>query len=191
MTRDEFLRLARVHPVAAAIKAEKDWSPALESRACLLFALQGDAFALAPLVEQAHARGKRMVAHLDLLAGIGKDRAGLAYLRQIGFDAVITSRPVLVSAARAEGLLTIQPLLLTEESAVVSCVRQIAQAQPDLIEVLPGIIFPAFARTVRALVPGPFIAGGFIRTPQEVAQLLATGCVLVSSSARQLWQAAA
>jgi glycerol uptake operon antiterminator len=191
MTREEFLRLARVHPVAAAIKAEEDWSPALESRACLLFAQHGDAFALEPLVEQAHARGKGVVAHLDLLAGIGKDRAGLAYLRQIGLDAVITSCASLVSAARAEGLLTIQPLLLTEESALASCIRQIVQAQPDLIEVLPGIIFPDFARTLRALLPGPFIAGGFIRTPQEVARLLATGCVLISSSARQLWQAAA
>ncbi|WP_052890706.1 glycerol-3-phosphate responsive antiterminator [Thermogemmatispora carboxidivorans] len=191
MTREEFLRLARVHPVAAAIKAEEDWTPALESRACLLFARHGDAFALEPLVEQAHARGKGVVAHLDLLAGIGKDRAGLAYLRHIGLDAVITSRPSLVGIARAEGLLTIQPLLLTEELALTSCIHQIAQAQPDLIEVLPGIIFPDFARTVRALLPGPFIAGGFIRTPQEVARLLATGCVLISSSARQLWQAAA
>ncbi|WP_376794109.1 glycerol-3-phosphate responsive antiterminator [Thermogemmatispora sp.] len=190
MTREEFLRLARVYPVAAAIKAEEDWSPALESRASLLFAQQGDAFALEPLVEQAHARGKGVVAHLDLLAGIGKDRAGLAYLRQIGLDAVITRRPSLVVAARAEGLLTIQPLHLTEEPALASSIRQIVQAQPDLIEVLPGIIFPDFARTVRSLLPGPFIASGFIRTPQEVAHLLATGCVLISSSARQLWQAA-
>ena len=65
---------------------------ALASDALLLFVLKGDAFQLAPFITQAHQRGKGVVVHVDLVSGIGKDRAGIQHLRQIGVDAIITSR---------------------------------------------------------------------------------------------------
>ena len=101
MIKQEFLRLARLYPVAAAIKSSEDMQVALDSDALLLFVLKGDAFQLAPLVNQAHQRRKVMVVHVDLVNGIGKDRAGIQYLHQIGVDAIITSRSLLVSAGRA------------------------------------------------------------------------------------------
>jgi glycerol uptake operon antiterminator len=188
MTRQEFLRLARRYPVAAAIKTVADWEPALAADTLLLFVLKGDAFELEPLVERAHALGKSVVVHIDLIDGAGKDRAGMQYLRQIGIDAVITSRSQLVSSGKAEGLITIQRLLLTDDVALESGVRTIARSQPDLVEVLPGIVFPEVATTLRQLLPGPFIAGGFIRTPGDVERVLAAGCALVSSSAQELWR---
>ena len=104
MIKQEFLRLARQFPVAAAMKSNEDMQVALESDALLLFLLKGDAFQLAPFVLEAHQRGKGVVVHVDLVSGIGKDRAGIQYLHQIGIDAIITSRSQLVSAGRAEGL---------------------------------------------------------------------------------------
>ena len=58
MTKQEFLRLAHLYPVAAAIKSSEDMQVALDSQALLLFILRGDAFQLAPFVAQAHKRGK-------------------------------------------------------------------------------------------------------------------------------------
>ncbi|HAT44440.1 MAG TPA: transcriptional regulator, partial [Ktedonobacter sp.] len=98
MIKQEFLRLARQFPVAAAMKSDEDMQVALESDALLLFLLKGDAFQLAPFIAQAHQRGKGVVVHVDLVSGIGKDRAGIQYLRQMGVDAIITSRSQLVSA---------------------------------------------------------------------------------------------
>jgi glycerol uptake operon antiterminator len=187
MIKQEFLRLARLYPVAAAIKSSEDMQVALNSDALLLFVLKGDAFQLAPLVNQAHQRKKVMVVHVDLVNGIGKDRAGIQYLRQVGVDAIITSRSQLVSAARAEGLTTIQRLLLLDDSALESGVRTIARAAPDIVEILPGIIFPEVAPTIQQLLPGPFIAGGFIRTATDVARVQAAGAILSSSSTYQLW----
>ena len=190
MTRQEFLRLARRYPVAAAVKSNEDMQTALESDALLLFMLKGDAFQIAPLVAQAHKQGKGIVVHIDLVGGIGKDRAGIQYLHQIGVDAVITSRSQLVAAGRAEGLVMIQRLLLVDDSALETGVRTIARAAPDFIEVLPGIVFPEVAAILQQLLPGPFIAGGFIRDTDEVARIQAAGAVLSSSSTYELWYSA-
>ena len=187
MTRQEFLRLAMRYPVAAAVKSNEDMQTALESDALLLFMLKGDAFQIEPSVAQAHKKGKGIVVHIDLVGGIGKDRAGIQYLHQIGVDAVITSRSQLVAAGRAEGLIMIQRLLLVDDSALETGVRTIARAAPDFIEVLPGIIFPEMAAILQQLLPGPFIAGGFIRDSAEVARIQAAGAVLSSSSTYRLW----
>jgi len=188
MIKQEFLRLAHQYPVAAAMKSDGDMQVALESDALLLFLLKGDAFQMAPFVIQAHQRGKGDVVHVDLESGDGKDSAGIQYLRQMGVDAIITSRSQLVSAARAEGLTTIQRLLLLDDSALDTGVRTIARAAPDIVEILPGIIFPEIAQTLQRLLSGPFIAGGFIRTAADVARVQAAGCILSSSSTYSLWQ---
>jgi glycerol uptake operon antiterminator len=188
MIKQEFLRLASQFPVAAAMKSNDDMQVALESDAVLLFLLKGDAFQLAPFVTQAHQRRKGVVVHVDLVSGIGKDRAGIQYLRQMGVDAIITSRSQLVSAGRAEGLTTIQRLLLLDDSALDTGVRTIARAAPDIVEILPGIIFPDVAQTLQRLLPGPFIAGGFIRTAADVARIQAAGGILSSSSTYELWR---
>ena len=190
MIKQEFLRLARQYPVAAAMKSNEDMQVALESDALLLFLLKGDAFQLAPFVLEAHQRGKGVVVHVDLVSGIGKDRAGIQYLHQIGIDAIITSRSQLVSAGRAEGLTTVQRLLLVDDSALDTGVRTIARAAPDIVEILPGIIFPEVASTLQRLLPGPFIAGGFIRSAAEVARVQAAGGILSSSSTYTLWHRA-
>ncbi len=190
MTKQEFLQLALRYPVAAAIKTPEDMRVALASRALLLFILKGDGFELASFVAQAHRVGKGVVVHLDLVSGVGKDRAGIQYLHQIGVDAIITSRSQLVSAGKAVGLVTIQRLLLADDSALDTGVRTIARAAPDIVEVLPGIIFPEVAPILQQLLAGPFIAGGFIRTAGDVARIRAAGCILCSSSTYDLWHSA-
>jgi len=119
---------------------------------------------------------------------VGKDRAGIQYLRQIGIDAIITSRSQLVSAGRAEGLVTIQRLLVADDSALETGIRTIARAAPDIVEVLPGIIFPEIATTLKQQLTGPFVAGGFIRTAADVARVRAAGAILSSSSTYTLWR---
>jgi glycerol uptake operon antiterminator len=190
MVKQSFMRLAHAFPVAAAIKSAEDWDVALDAAAPLLFVLHGDALHLAPQVNLAHQRGKAVVVHLDLMDGIGKDRAGIHFLRQMNIDGIITSRSQLVASGKAEGLITIQRLLLTDDVALDTAVRTIARALPDMVEVLPGVVFPEIAPVLTRLLPGPFIAGGFIRTAEDVARVRAAGGMLSSSSTYELWRQA-
>lgn len=188
MIKQEFLRLARLYPIAAAIKSPEDMEVALSSKCMLLFILKGDAFELAPFIGQAHQRGKGVVVHIDLVSGIGKDRPGIQYLRQIGVDAIITSRSPLIAAGRAEGLTTIQRLLVVDDVALETGLKTIARALPDIVEILPGIIFPQIADRIQQTLTGPFIAGGFVRTTDDVMHLQDAGVILCSSSTYDLWQ---
>jgi glycerol uptake operon antiterminator len=190
MLKQDFLHLVQKYPVAAAIKSPTYRERALSSEALLLFLLKGDAFSIADFVARAHERGKGVAVHIDLMSGIGKDRAGIQYLHQQGIDAIITSRSHLVAAGRAEGLITIQRLLLLDHSALETGVKTIARAQPDLVEVLPGIIFPDVAQQLHHHLPGPFIAGGFIRTFADVQRSHMAGAILCSSSTPELWNRA-
>jgi glycerol uptake operon antiterminator len=187
MNKQEFLRLAHQHPVAAALKSDDDVRIAFDADAPLLFMLKGDAFQLAATVNEAHRLGKRFVVHVDLVSGVGKDRAGIQYLHSIGVDAIITSRSQLISAGKAEGMITIQRLLLLDDSALETGIRTISRAAPDFVEVLPGIIFPDVAVTIQHLLVGPFIAGGFIRTHADVERVRRAGAILSSSSTHELW----
>ena len=187
MQKRDFLLLAQQYPVAAAIKSQEDFERALSSKAALLFILKGNAFHLSSFIHQAHERNKGVVVHIDLISGIGKDRAGIHYLRALGVDAIITSRSQLIAAGRAEKLVTIQRLLLLDDLALESGVRTVARSQPDIVEVLPGVIFPEIAPTLLSLLPGPFIAGGFISTFSQVERNIASGAILCSSSTQELW----
>jgi glycerol uptake operon antiterminator len=187
MDKQAFLHLMEQYPVAAAIKSVADQEVALQSRAMLLFLLKGDAFSLGDFLTRAHQRKKAVSIHLDLISGIGKDRAGIQYLRQQGVDAIITSRSHLIAAGKAEGLITIQRLLLLESSALEVGIKSIVRSQPDIVEVLPGVIFPDMVARLRQHLELPLITGGFIRSFADVERVHKAGAMLCSTSAQELW----
>jgi glycerol uptake operon antiterminator len=188
MTLQEFLRLAKLHPVAAALKTSEDMELALTCDARLLFVLKGDALQMAPFVVEAHKHHKGVIVHIDLVSGVGKDHGGVQYLRQIGVDGIITSRSQLVASSRAEGLVTIQRLLVLDDPTLDTGIRTIVRAAPDIVEVLPGILFPEVAHKLFQSLRGPFIAGGFIHTTADVARIRDAGAILCSSSTHELWK---
>jgi glycerol uptake operon antiterminator len=129
-----------------------------------------------------------IMLHIDLLAGLTSDDAGLRYLAALGkIDGIITVRPHLVAAARKQGLRSILLLFLQDSRAVERGLHIVAQAQPDAIELVPGVaaleILPQFAD-----LAVPRIAGGLIRTAELARRLLAAGCDAISTSTADLWR---
>src|SRR5689334_10106928 len=82
--------------VIPALRSPADLSLALELGLPAVILLKGDIFDLDKLMAQ--ARGKLAVLiHIDLLEGIGRDRAGLAYLKQeFGIDGLVSTRSNLI-----------------------------------------------------------------------------------------------
>ena len=175
-------------PVAAVIRRGEDLPRALASQVPAVFFLRAPAFHLGPLVWAVQARAKLAFVHIDLIAGLGKDRAGIAFLaRDIGVNGIITSHSGLVAAARAEKVIAVQRLLLYDDLALPSAMSALDHARPDIAEVLPGVIFPLVVNEIRSRLPLPIIVGGFVTEPAHRDAALERGALAVSTSTPELW----
>jgi glycerol uptake operon antiterminator len=170
----------------AAITAEDQLDDALDSLAAVVFVLRGNGLHIGSLVKRIHAAGKLAAVHVDLVGGLRADRASVSWLAAAGVDAVISSHGQLMAPIRHEGMTAILRLLLTRRSQLDTAVGAIGRSNPNIVEVLPGVILPSVA----PLLPDfgvPVLAGGFIRTARDVEAVLATGALGVTTSAGQLW----
>jgi len=91
-----------------------------------------------------------------------------------------------VKAYETNGVLAIQRLFLIDSGAIDTSVELARRSQPDLIEVLPGLL-PQWIREVKDRTGVPVIAGGLIRTREEAAAALEAGAAAVTTSRPDLW----
>lgn len=180
--------VARLHddPCCAAIVAENQLAGALASRAPMVFLLRGNGLALGATVERIQAAGKLAAIHLDLVDGVRADVQGVRWLARSGADAIITSHGRLMTAIRDEGVIAIQRLLLSRRTHLDTSFTAVARARPDIVEVLPGVLLPTIA-DVMPRFGVPLLAGGFIRTDDDVRAVLASGATGITTSAENLW----
>jgi glycerol uptake operon antiterminator len=129
-----------------------------------------------------------VMLHIDLLAGLNNDEAGLRYLAGLKrIEGIITVRPHAVAAARRLGLASILLVFLQDGRAVERGLHVVEQCKPDAVELVPGAAALETAAQFDQLSV-PRIAGGLIRTADLARRLLASGCRAVSSSNVGLWQ---
>jgi glycerol uptake operon antiterminator len=128
-----------------------------------------------------------VLLHIDMIEGLANDEAGLKYVATLGrIDGVITVRQHLAPLARKLGLLSVVRLFLQDGRAVERGLQVIERAQPDAVELLPGVAFLEVADRFNNL-PIPCIAGGLIRTPEIVWKIIAAGAKAVSTTNTELW----
>jgi len=176
-------------PVAAVIRRAEDLPRALASQVPAVFFLRAPAFHLGPLVWAVQARGKLAFVHVDLIAGLGKDRAGVTFLaREIGVNGIITSHSGLVAAARAERVIAVQRLLLYDDLGLPSALSALDHARPDIVEILPGMIFPLVVDQIRARLSLPMIVGVFEREPAQRDGALERGALAIGTSSAERWR---
>lgn len=186
---EEFFRRLRRYPVIAGLREPgHEFTEAARAGVGVVFILGDDVFALEEAVRQAHAAGLLILAHVDLIKGVGKDEAGVRFLaRATGVDGILTTRSALIAGARKEGLISIQRLFVLDSESLESGLPAVEKARPDAVEILPGVIFPLIADRLRKRSLPPLIAGGLIQTPEQVTAILDAGVLAVSTSAPALW----
>ncbi len=187
--RARFFEALTTHPVIAGLRDSAQVEAAIRCGVGVLFILGEDIFALQESVAKAHSQGRLILAHVDLIKGIGRDEAGVRFLaRSLGVDGILTTRANLISPARREGLIAVQRLFLLDSESLEAGLPTVEKAAPDAVEVLPGVILPTIAQQLakRGTLP-PLIAGGLIRTSAQVDAVLGAGAVAVSTSEPGLW----
>jgi glycerol uptake operon antiterminator len=126
--------------------------------------------------------------HIDLIAGLGKDHAGVAFLtREIGVNGIITSHGNLIAAAKGDRVITVQRLLLHDELGLQPALAALERARPDIVEVLPGVIYPEIAEELRERISIPIIVGGFITERASMEAARRAGARAVTTSSVHLW----
>ncbi len=176
------------HPVIAGLRDKKTFFEALKSNVIALFILYGDIMDLPEIIEKAKKYDKLVFLHIDLIKGIGRDKAGVKYLAENNLcDGIVTTKSSLIETAKNEDLMAVQRLFLLDSAALKTGVHLLKNNKPDAIEILPGIAAPYFIEHIQDELVCPIIAGGLIRYKDEVKEILEKGAMAVSSSNSVLW----
>ena len=137
---------------------------------------------LKQLVQVAKKAKKKVILHVDLIQGLKTDSYGFEYLvREVKPDGIVSTRSNVIALAKKNNLMTIQRLFLLDSQALEHNINLINQVKPDYIEILPGII-PSVIKEVFDKTGIPVIAGGLIRTKEDILLAYDGGAIAISTS---------
>jgi len=175
-------------PIIAAVKEYAGLVNALESDCQVIFLLYGTILNIDSLVKQIHDRNKFCVVHIDLVDGLSnRDIAVDGLVKLCRPDGIISTRASQIRRAQHIGLLAIQRTFMLDSISLQNFLAQMETIRPDFIEIMPGII-PAVIREITEKTTIPLIAGGLIRSKQDVIQALQAGVIAVSTSCQSVWE---
>ncbi len=173
--------------VIAAVRNEREMESAIRSGVKMIFCLNPNLLTLEDTVRAVHAAGKKIFFHMDLAEGIGKDKAGLVFVKNVGADGIISTRVNIIKAARETGLFTVQRFFIVDSHSVETTVEAIRSSKPDMIEIMPGIVTKVIAR-LKTELSIPVIAGGLVETKGEIEEIIRSGAAAVSTGRQELWR---
>lgn len=183
MAKVDFIK----NKIAAAIRNEKDFSAALKSNVDMVFLLHSNIMKLAPSIREIHSAGKKAFVHIDFAEGIGRDRAGLEYLKKLEVDGICTTRTNLVRIAKDLDLITVQRFFMVDSHSVGTSLDSIKIAKPDIVEIMPAIVTKKI-KEFSELLEVPLVAGGLVEKEEEVRVALEAGANVVSTGETKLWE---
>lgn len=176
------------NPIIAAVKNSEGLEHVLTGDNRVVFLLYGDVCSLPGLVDQLHQAGKLAIVHTDLITGLAAKEVAVDYVASVGrADGMISTRPSFIRRGRELGLFTILRFFVFDSLSLENVRPAAAAAQPDMVEILPGIMPKVISRIVAA-TRTPLICGGLIMDKSDVMEALNAGALAVSSTSESVWQ---
>jgi glycerol uptake operon antiterminator len=182
----EILDDLKQNPIIAAIKNIKDVDLVLDRDVKVVFLLCGGILNIKDTVKRIKNKGKRVFAHIDLVEGLGKDEEAVRFLKYVGVDGIITTKPTLIRAIKNENLIAIQRIFLLDSRSLETGIKNILEDRPNAVEIMPGLAYKVIKKIHRH-INVPVIAGGLILDKSDIENALSSGAVGISTSSRDLW----
>ena len=183
----KFYDAVEANPVIAAVKDDRGLESCLNSNLQVVFVLYGDICTIKDIVEKIKDAGKIAMVHMDLLGGLSAKEISVDYLKKYTrADGIISTRTNLVIRAKELHMYNILRLFIIDSMAL-SEVQKLNIIRPDFIEILPGII-PEIIHEIHNETKIPILAGGLIRTRQNVIDALDAGAMAISASSEEIWK---
>jgi len=185
---DEYLREALLDsPIIAAIKDDAGLEKCLECDSKIIFILYGDILTIPSIVEKIKAGGKYAFVHVDLIQGLYSSEVAVDYIKQeTKADGVISTKSQVIVRARELNLATVMRFFLIDSMALSNIERQMKQARPDVIEIMPALM-PKVIKNVAARAKCPVIGGGLVSDKEDVIMVLNAGATSISSTNQEVW----
>lgn len=185
----DFYKLLEDNPVIAAVKDEKGLKACcLNQDIRMTFVLYGNICNIRQTVERLKQAGKTVLVHVDLIEGLSGKEIIVDFIRtHTEADGIISTKPALVRKAGECGLSTVLRVFILDSMSFQNVPRQIGAAEPDMLEMLPGVM-PKIIRNVKRMVKIPVIAGGLISDKEDVIEALSAGAISVSTTNPDVWE---
>ena len=184
----EFVEVIEAAPIVAAVKDDSGLEMCLKSDVDAVFVLYGDICTIAEIVSKVKDAGKIAMVHMDLITGLSPRDISTDFIRKYTrADGIITTKGNLITHA---GLATVLRYFVLDSMALINIERQSHQnreSQPDMIEILPGIIVPKMIRKICSMSRVPVICGGLIQEKEDVMHALASGAAAISTTSSDVW----
>ena len=172
--------------VCAAVRNREDFEVALKTKVEVIYLLYSNILTMKQHIDEGHSVGKKIFVHMDFAEGIGRDRAGLEFIKSLGADGIVTTRTNLIRPAKEIGLFTIQRFFIVDSHSVDTAVESIRIAKPDVVEIMPGVVRKKI-REFAQKVSTDILAGGLVEFKEDVDLAIEAGATAVSTNDRELW----
>ena len=143
----------------------------------------------APLVKSLKIKnaGKYAFIHVDLLEGASNKEVVIQFLKLVTeADGIISTKASMLKAARAEEFFCIHRLFIVDSISFHNSDKQVAQSNPDCIEILPGCM-PKVLGWVTEKIRQPLIAGGLVCDEEDARNAINAGVVALSTTNTGVW----
>jgi glycerol uptake operon antiterminator len=186
--KETIISRVELNPIIAAVQNVADLEIAINSNVATIFLLCADIFNAKSLVDRIKNAGKSALIHIDFLEGIGKDAKAIDYIiHAIQPDGVISTKSSHIKIAKEKGMFTIQRFFLIDNKSFEMTIRSVKTMQPDMIEIMPGVM-PGIIQRITEQLTIPVIAGGLIRSKQDIMDALKAGALGASTGKKDLWE---
>lgn len=185
--KKEFKEAIEDSPIIAAIKDDEGLEKCLSCESRIIFILYGDIITIPAIVEKIKGAGKIAMVHIDLIHGLQSKDIAVDFIKKYTkADGVISTKMTIIQRAKELGLHTVMRFFVIDSIAYNTMEKQIKNAHPDVIEVLPALM-PSVLKRIVDFAKCPVIAGGLVSEKEDVMSLLEVGVSSISSTNNEVW----
>lgn len=174
------------NPIIAAVRDINEVERALHSNVGIIFMLCGSILNIKDIINKIKNKGKYVFIHIDLIEGLGKDSAAVEFLKGVGADGIITTKPSLIKDAKSCGMYAVQRLFMVDSRSLETGIKSIIDERPNAVEIMPAATAKIIDK-IHNRIKIPVIAGGLVFDKSDVINALSYGAVAVSTSQFKLW----
>lgn len=174
--------------IIPSIRRLNDLETALKSQRETILLTEADIANLKPLVQKVHAAGKKAWVNLELLGGFGRDQVGMKLLKNYyHVDGIMSTDSTKLGMAKRAGLYSVQRFLIADSRGFDTSLRILASSKADAAEILPAEVAADLYVELRKATAIPLLAGGFIKTSEQIRRMERCGFNGITISQRAFW----